>query len=205
MAGNSGWPRSSSPRMQPDLTTCNTECGSQAGDACARKHATQPCHLPARCAVWVCPAAGSASAGTRSHCSQETAAAHAAAAPGCSSTTTCAKHIAAARQPAKPCNQATNVPRNTPRNDITHRPDALCGCAQQLAVHLQALALAARRKQRLPTQQLPQDAPKCPCVYCRAVAAAAQQQLRRPVPQSDDSRGEAPSVRVKVPVSRHSV
>jgi hypothetical protein len=116
----------------------------------------------------------------------------------------CATHIAApGNQPSHATRQQT-CPKTRHTNTATYRPDALCRCAQQLAVHLQALALATRRKQRLPTQQLPQNAAKCPCVNSRAVAAAAQQQLRRPVPQSDDSRGEAPSVRVKVPVSRHS-
>jgi hypothetical protein len=39
-----------------------------------------------------------------------------------------------------------------------YRPDALRECPEQLAVHLQALALPAGRKQRLPTQQLPKGA-----------------------------------------------
>jgi hypothetical protein len=67
-------------------------------------------------------------------------------------------------------------------------------------MHLQALSLTRRRKQRLTPQQLPQNATQSPCINGRAVAAAAEQQLWCAVPQGDYTRGEAAGIWVEVPV-----
>lgn len=82
-----------------------------------------------------------------------------------------------------------------------YRPDACVGCAQQLAVHLDCLALCGGREQRLAPQQFPKDAAECPGINGRAVAVRAQQQLRGAVPQGHNPGCEAVAIWGEVPVA----